>query len=114
MAFLFRKKRQTPAQLDALTIEALKARGVDLTRERDVRHHLYFPSESDARRAESQLRSEGYRVEARPAAQGSEWLALASHATVVSETSIAAVRARLEALARSLHGEYDGWEAAAD
>lgn len=114
MNFLFRKKKPSPAAGDAAVIAALKKHGVDLTQRRSVQHYLYFPREDEAQAAAAQLRSDGFDVEVKPAALGSSWLALATHNTVVDESTIAALRARFEALVTPTAGEYDGWEAAVD
>jgi len=70
-------------------------------------HYLYFPDRPSAERAAAQLRADGSEVEARPSADGSNWLVLASG---VSGGASDEVRAKMEALAGELHGEYDGWE----
>jgi hypothetical protein len=51
-------------------------------------------------------------VEVRPAATGSNWLALARIDLVPSAQNIQMLRERFEALAARSGGDYDGWEAA--
>ena len=96
---------------DRDTLDALRQAGSNLSRSHPIRHYLYFPQREAALAAQRTLAGEGYRVEVRRAAKGPDWLALASHTLVPTDHNVAATTARMEQLASSLHGEYDGWEA---
>jgi hypothetical protein len=74
----------------------------------DVDFYLYFPQEDDAEKAAETLRVEGYAVVTRLGADETNWLALASRQ--VADTELGAAEERLEQLAASLGGEYDGYE----
>jgi hypothetical protein len=74
----------------------------------DVEFYLYFPQEDDAEKAAETLRAEGYAVVARLGADEKNWLALASQE--VSDEGLGAAEERMEQLAGSFGGEYDGYE----
>ena len=74
----------------------------------NVGFHLYFPTEAEARKAEGPLKDEGFSVEVRPCADGERWLALAEGS--VTEGQFDSISDRVEALAKSLGGELDGYE----
>lgn len=71
------------------------------------RHYLYFRDEATARRAAATLIDEEMNTEVERSAQGSDWVVRASggRAQTFEET-----RTKLEKLASTLRGEYDGWE----
>jgi hypothetical protein len=75
-----------------------------------VDFYLYFPSQDTAEKAAEALRSEGYAVVTRLGVDEVNWLALASRE--ISEENLAAAEERMEALAQSLGGEFDGYERA--
>jgi regulator of ribonuclease activity B len=116
MKWLFGKKNDkqptNKSALDDLTIQQLAKAGGDLQKPTDVVSYLYLPSEALAQQAGIELRQAGYSVEVRPAATGSNWLALARIDLVPSPQNIQLLRERFEALATKLGGEFDGWEAA--
>jgi len=93
-------------------LAALESAGSDLARPHPIQHYLYFPEKRTARKVGKSLKDEGYTVDVRRGAQGTDWLVLATHTAVPSADLIARVTGRMEALATSMHGEYDGWEAA--
>ena len=97
---------------DRAVLEQLRQAGSDLSRPHPIDHYLYFPKEDAARSAANVLRGEGYRVDVRVGADEVNWLALASHSIVPTPQTIAETTARMEKLAASLGGEYDGWQAA--
>jgi len=72
-------------------------------------HYLYFPTESGARNVAEALESDAFLVVVRPGADGVNWLVLASR-SIPSSGSIEDERVKLEKLAESFEGEYDGWE----
>ena len=67
-------------------------------------------SETDAAALEM-LDLPGYQAEVKRAAKGENWLCLATKQVVPELTTIQGIKRDLDALAKSLHGEYDGWEA---
>jgi len=98
--------------LDQLTLQQLGAAGANLGKPTDVVNYLYVPAEPAAQAAGAELRQAGFTVEVRPAATGSNWLALARIDLVPSPENIRLLRERFEGLAAKFGGEYDGWEAA--
>ena len=76
-----------------------------------IRHYLYAPTESAARKAELLL---GQHIlepaEIRPAAMGDNWLVIVLQKGVLSRDSISTARLVLEDIALQINGEYDGWE----
>lgn len=116
MKWLFGDKRKNPpadsGALDRMTLQQLGKAGANLARPTDVVNYLYVPTEVLAQTAGAELRQAGFTVEVRPAATGSNWLALARIDMVPSAENIRLLRTRFEALAVKLGGEYDGWEAA--
>ena len=94
-------------------MEHLQRAGADLAQAREIEHYLYFPTEEAARTAAEQLRSDGFTVTVRRGADNVNWLALASQMSVVSDETLDELNEQLAALADSLGGEYDGWQAAA-
>jgi len=81
-------------------------------RERQAAWHrplLPVPSTKElADKAAELLKTDRYRVEVRPAAQGADYLVLAS--TQASHAGIDAIDAQCEGVARQLGGEFDGRE----
>jgi hypothetical protein len=75
-------------------------------REAGPRHYLYFRDKATARRASAQIRAEGIAVEVELSPGGVEWVVRASGEV----WTLAETRAKLESLAATLGGEYDGWE----
>lgn len=97
---------------DRQTLEALRRAGADLTKPTHVLFYLYFDSREDAERALASATTPELAGKVEPAATGESWLLLLEGTMVPTETAINATSVRLEALASSLDGEYDGWEAA--
>ena len=96
---------------DDLVIEELRASGSDLSKPHAIDFYIYVPSEAAARRVSLALVPDGFSVRTSPAALGAGWLALASKTLLPTTSAMAAVRKRLESVATSEGGEYDGWEA---
>jgi len=82
-----------------------------LSQPHPINHYLYFGDKGDARKAGKLLGGEGYAVDVRRGAERRDWLVLAAHVAVPSPETIAHTAAKMEALAASFRGEYDGWEA---
>jgi len=98
---------------DDLTLRQLENAGADLRKETEMLFFLYFPTEGHARSAANVARREGFdaRVMAPPPGF-TEWNTRLTRRMVPTRPTIKAMRARLEELAASLGGDFDGWEAA--
>ena len=99
-------------EADRETLRALRESGADLTRATEVRYYLYFPTEEAARAAAARASTPELRATVRRAADDSAWLCLVEGEMVPTEGAIHAASARLQAVAATHGGEYDGWEAA--
>jgi regulator of RNase E activity RraB len=76
-----------------------------------ILHYVYLPSSEAAALIANELRNRGFSVEQRLGADGINWLVLARHVAVPSETLMASTRRSIETLVEKFDGEYDGWEA---
>lgn len=98
---------------DEETLAALRAAGADLSKPTEVNFYLYLPTEGHAQSAADVARREGYAAVVRPPTEGyTTWLCRLTRIMPPHAAEIARATARLEELATSLGGEYDGWEAA--
>jgi hypothetical protein len=113
MAWLFRRKEASPriTPLDQQVLDQLAKAGSDLSQEHEIDNFLYFADQSTAEQAARQLASSSKTVEATPAAQGPGWLTKAVVVLVPTGANVAEMRARMEAIAATLKGDYDGWGA---
>lgn len=106
---------QTPQigslEADVQTLSAMKQAGADLTKPTEVTYFLYFPTRERAEQAAGSANTGPLAANVRPAATGNTWLCEVRGVMVPSESAIHAASTRLAALATSLGGEYDGWEA---
>jgi len=84
-------------------VQKIEARVID--------HYFYFPKRDNAERAAKQLRTKGWSVETKVAADGKNWFVLAKQPAPL-EKAIEDIRDELEHLADQFNGEYDGWGAA--
>ena len=100
------------AEADAATLRALRDAGADLTKETEVNFYLYFPTREAAQRAAEQARTPSFTATVRKGALGDSWLCFVTAQMVPSESAIRSAATRLQAVAASNGGEYDGWEAA--
>ena len=96
---------------DEAVIVQLRKAGSDLTKPHAIEFYLYFPSESAAGQAATRIRQMGFQADVSPGAQGEPWLCLGTKKVIPALTTIRAITRDLNALAKSLAGEYDGWEA---
>lgn len=99
-------------EADASTLEALRRAGADLTAETDVQFYLYFADRAVATRAAEMARTATFKSSVQPSADGKEWLCSVAARVVPSETTIRDASIRLQAVAATMGGRYDGWEAA--
>jgi regulator of RNase E activity RraB len=116
---LFRAGPTDIQETDRALIDLLLRKGADLTKPREVKHYLYVPTAEAASQASIELRSQGYEVEERMAADADQrrphpLLLVASSETLVNLQSADETRRSFENLAATCGGEYDGWEAAAE
>ncbi|EEF60898.1 ribonuclease E inhibitor RraB [Pedosphaera parvula] len=96
---------------DETVIIQLRKAGSDLSKPHTIDFYLYFPSESAAEEAATRMRLTGYTVEVKRAAKGDHWLCLGTKQVIPELSTIQAITRDLDGLAKSLHGDYDGWEA---
>jgi hypothetical protein len=99
------------ARDDQAVLEELARAGSRLDQPHPIDHFLYFPSEERAARAAEMLRRDGFttRVDA-PLGGTTSWKLTATRAYVPTAGAITSTRRRMNALAASLGGEFDGWE----
>lgn len=100
------------ASNDQAVLAALQQAGSDLNLSHSIRHYLYFPTKKAANKVAKTLQAEGYAVEVQRGGDDVSWLTLATHSAIPNIEVITSFRSRLESLAESMQGEYDGWEAA--
>jgi hypothetical protein len=101
-------------EADRQTLQALANAGADLSKPTHALFYLYFDSQEVAARALASAETTTLSGTVRPAATGQGWLLLLEGTMVPTEAAIHETSHRLSALARSLGGEYDGWEAAVE
>src|SRR5262245_16159794 len=106
---------------DRKVLEALAARGSDMSKPAHTIHYLYFKSIAAAQSAASELRAAGYsniRLDYAPTTSiwkrlfgPRECSCIAETHAVPSEQAVFATTDRMNALAVKFGGDYDGWEA---
>ena len=96
---------------DAQTLRALREAGADLSKATHVEFYLYFRTRDAAEGAGRSAQLPGFSATIKPGPAGKNWLCLLSGRMVPSEDEIGAANARLQMLADSFEGNYDGWEA---
>lgn len=104
---LFRRPKQVSP--DKQVLVQLKKAGSNLSKPHDVEFFLYFPTESIAQQAASQIRVAGFAVEVKPAAKGIDWLCFATRRMVPDIAALEQIRKDFNNLTATLGGEYDGW-----
>lgn len=110
---MFGKPGSESGDLDDVTLRHLEAAGADLRKETEVLFFLYFPTEEHAQSAAKVAEREGFEAEVMSPPTGfTEWNTRLTRRMAPARAAIKAVRARLEELASSLGGDFDGWEAA--
>src|SRR4051794_22667670 len=70
-----------------------------------ILHYQYFPGKSAATAAAAELRQQGFATEERLRADGTNWLVLARHEIIPSESALGAARQVMENLTRIGAGE---------
>jgi len=94
---------------DAQVLAQLRKAGSDLSKPHPIEFFLYAPSKEAAQRLEAQVRALHFETKVQPAAQGSEWLVLATKSMVPRQADLVSVREKFTALAAAEKGQYDGW-----
>lgn len=82
--------------LDQATLHQLEQAGANRAKATDIVSYLFTPTEPPERAAAAELEQAGYSVEVRPAATGSQWLALTTIQLAPTEENIAVMRNRFE------------------
>ncbi len=99
-----------PAQEDLDRIDQLRQGGSKLNLAHPIRNFLLVPEEKDARAAMERLGEEGYVCQLRAVAT-SRWQVIAVIQAVPRAGVVTRMREQLEEVARTLNGEYAGWDA---
>lgn len=81
-----------------------------MTKTRTVRHFLYVPDRSAAERTGTALARAGFRSEAGPAADGQDWLVIATHDEVEEKDREVATQEAMREIAVAVGGHYNGFE----
>lgn len=104
-----------PDDEDEVILRSLRESGVDVAHELPVDFILYFPSESDARKALRTTQRDGFAGELHPPPSDDlDWMIVLSRRMVPSLEALREVRARLDELAAEHDGEFEGWDVARD
>ena len=101
----------TRGDLNNATLAALKRAGANMRAPTNVVVYLYFDCQRETDQARTELAAMGFSVNIEPPADGAQWLCQGEKAIVPTATAIHELTTRLDAIADSLHGEFDGWEA---
>jgi hypothetical protein len=79
-------------------------------RSRLTSHFLYVPDRAAAERVGKALARAGFRSEAGPAADGEDWLVVATHDEVSERDRGVATQEALREIALTVGGTYNGYE----
>ena len=82
---------------------------VGSTRTRATSHYLYVPDREAAERAGKALARAGFRSEAGPAADGDDWLLVATHDEVAEKEREVATQEAMREIAIAVGGQYNGY-----
>jgi hypothetical protein len=94
---------------DALVLAQLVTAGSDLSKPHSIEFFLYFPTDEAAQKAAEEIRRKGFGTKVERAAQGPNWLCLATKAMVPDLGAIEGIRVDFDRIAQSFAGKYDGW-----
>jgi hypothetical protein len=94
---------------DDVFMQQLGLLGLDLKQSQPVEHFFYFHKQDSAQQAARKLRAEGYAAEATPRPTESNWLVLARGRMVPAVELISRIQNRMDQIAASFDGHYDGW-----
>lgn len=76
---------------------------------RTTSHYLYVPDRAAAERVGRALARAGFRSEAGPAADGDDWLVIASHDAVAEKDRDVATQEAMREIALAVGGTYNGY-----
>lgn len=79
------------------------------TTTRTTSHFLYVPDRQSAERAGKALARAGFRSEAGPAADGDDWLVIATHDEVAERDREVATQEAMREIALAVGGQYNGY-----
>lgn len=97
---------------DLQVLGQLRKAGADLSKPTEVNYYLYFQDRKAADSAAAHVGPGPLAATVRRAGDDSAWLCFVTGTMIPSQEAIRAYTTRLAGLARTYHGEYDGWEAA--
>jgi Regulator of ribonuclease activity B len=83
---------------------------VRTTRTRTTSHFLYVPDRGAAERAGKALARAGFHSEAGPAADGDDWLLVATHEAVAEKDREIATQEAMREIAVAVGGHYNGYQ----
>ncbi len=95
---------------DHIALKALSA-GTSGKRTQLFRHFIYVAEQAQGDALATRLKRDGFEVETRMGADGTNWLVLARHKLLPDEEAIDRLREQLTEIADAAGGEYDGWDA---
>jgi hypothetical protein len=81
-----------------------------VSKTRITSHYLYVPDRAAAERAGKALARAGFRSEAGPAADGDDWLLIATHDEVAVKEREVATQEAMREIAIAVGGHYNGFE----
>lgn len=113
-----KQRKLAKADADSFILEQLRKLGAKLNQPREVIHFLYLPTLEASHMAAEALRSKGYEIQEKAAANAANnppnpFLVIATRKTVLDACAVAEFLQLFEQLASFHNGEYDGWEACA-
>jgi len=94
---------------DQLVLQQLKKAGSNLSKPHKIEFFLYFKSQASAEAVAPTIKNSGFNVEVRQAAQGTDWLCLATKTMIPELATLQKIRRDFTAIAAANGGEYDGW-----
>jgi hypothetical protein len=97
---------------DQQVLAQLRKAGGDLSKPTQVNYYLYFHDRVAADSAASAVGPGPLSATVQRAADDSAWLCFVTGRMIPSQDAIRGYTTRLVQLAKTYHGEYDGWEAA--
>ena len=100
------KAQQDP---DSQVIAQLRMAGSDLSKPHPIEFFLYVPTREAAERVGSRLRALNFEANVTPAAQGPEWLVLATKLMRPEKAELVRLRKVFGELVAAEKGQYDGW-----
>jgi hypothetical protein len=96
---------------DAKLIEQLARSGSDLGKLHRIEFLLRFPTQAAAKRAEAELLGLAFETKVERGKSDSEWNLTAAKRMYPLEPDLAGLRDKLNAIAATGKGSYDGWRA---